>query len=634
MASNVRFADSTFTISSEGRSIRIEAAKVLRARMWNCSEWRDYCSDAFEARGVFPLQNGLRVLMVNDGEGLVAPVILRADEQGFRVIVQAAQIVETKGINRKLMALDVLPDLMRSRVGEAGFFLLPCLSGTLVRFVDHAPAVNRDRIYMDQSEWEKVNLMNCFAMKRGDDGILGIVHRGDFHCHVVTELNQDGENRIYPSFGLRHTEGEAIKPQDKEILYRFASGADADFPGLALTYRDYLLRERDVSPLKERVADNPVLGYSVGAMRVKIFMGSKLKVIDGNGPVRVDTTFEQAEAILDAMKSAGIDRAVVTLVGWNLGGHDGAYPTRFPIEPAFGGEAGLKKLIAKATDMGYQIVPHDNYTDVYRSARDFDYEYIARTPEGRPRVVGIWGGGQSFKACPVVYPERYGADFARVKELGFHGHTYIDAQSTVLWICHNPRHPADEEQFALAQSAMTQWHRAMYGAVATEMAPAYNLPFIDEVHGMHGANNSGFMFERLPASFTRIIDRVVPFYHLAVHGLLTYQESWVHSYRRQYDGATWPGLLRALAIGARPSMEVSWAGGGNGDTYSDSIRDVLPAYKIAFEELADVHVEPVVHFEEFADRGSRVAYANGRSVEVNWTDTPLGDLKPMSYRIQ
>ena len=624
--------DNQIAIKTATRDIRIDIANLLCARMFNCSERREYGSCAFEVRGVFPLVAGLRLLMINDAEGLVIPVMLRGDDDGFRVVIQAAQIVETKGMNRKLMALDVLPDLMNSRVGDDGFFLLPCLSGTLVRFKDYPPSVNRDRIYMDQSEWEKINLMNCFAGKQGDEGILGIVHRGDFFCHVVTELNQDGINRIYPSLGLRHTEGEVISGQDKEVIYRFATGDSAEYPGLARIYRDYLVRERDVSPLKQRVADNPVLDYSVTAMRVKIFMGSKPSVIDGNAPVRVDTTFAQAESILDAMKEAGIDRAVITLVGWNLGGHDGAYPTRFPVEPALGGEEGLRTLIAKALAMGYQIVTHDNYTDVYRSGRDFDYEYIARTPEGRPRVVGIWGGGQSFKACPVVYPERYGADFARVRDLGFCGHTYIDAQSTVLWTCHDPRHPAEEERFCLAQSAMIQWHRAMYGAVATEMAPAYSLPFIDEVATIHSSNNGGFMFKRLPASFTGIIDRVVPFYHLAVHGLVTYQESWVHAYRKE-EGGPWRGLLRALAVGARPSMEVSWAGGGNGDAYRDSIRDVLPAYKIAFEELADIHVEPIVGFEELAEHARRVTYANGKSVEVNWGDDTVDGLPSASYRI-
>lgn len=628
----IDYRDEGLTIRTGQRTVQIPQGSLLTARMFNCSERREYSSRDFEIRGVFPLDDGLRLLAWNEEEGLLVPVILRTDAQGFRAIIQAGQIVETKGMNRKLFALDLLPDFMGSRIDEDGFFLLPCLSGTLVRFKDHAPTVNRDRIYMDQSEWEKLNLMNCFAVQRDGEAILGIVHRGDFFCHVVTELKQDGANRIYASLGLRHTEGEPIKPQDKEVLFRFASGKEADYPGLARIYHDYLVHQRDVSPLKQRAPANPVLDYSVRAMRTKIFMGSKPKVIDGNAPVRTDTTFEQAETILEDMKAAGIDKAVVTLVGWNLGGHDGAYPTRFPVEPAFGGEEGLKKLIAKAKALGFQIVTHDNYTDVYRSARDFDYEYSTRTPEGLPRVVGIWGGGQSFKACPVAYPERYGPDFQRVKDLGFEGHTYLDAQSTVLWSCHDSRHPADEEHYALAQSAISQWHRAKYGAVAIEIPSAYSLPFIDEAHTIHSANNGGFMFNRLPRSFVDIIDRVVPFYHIAVHGLITYQESWVHAYRNEAGGPR-RGLLRALAVGARPSMEVSWEGGGNGDAYKDSIRDIVDAYRTAFEELADVHVEPIVDYVELSETARRLVFGNGKTLEVNWGDDPVGDLQPLSYRV-
>ena len=52
------------------------------------------------------------------------------------------------------------------------------------------------------------------------------------------------------------------------------------------------------------------------------------------------------ERLVRRMQAAGLRKAVITLVGWNLGGHDGAYPQRFPVEPALGGEAGLRKLAA------------------------------------------------------------------------------------------------------------------------------------------------------------------------------------------------------------------------------------------------------------------------------------------------
>jgi hypothetical protein len=614
-----------------GRSVTIDPAACLRAKLHDIPEMREFTVREFSARLAQPLADGLRLQLVNEAHGLFIPVEFREAPDGFRVTVKAGWICEQMSINRRLMTLEVLPELLATRVGDAGFYLLPDFSGTLVRFKEHAPAVTRDRLYMHQSEWEKLNIMNCFALKQGRAGTLVVVHKGDFFCHAVTEVNQDGVNRLYAAFGIRHEPSEPVKQEDKELIVQFTEGREDGYFDLAKAYHEYLVRERGVSPLKARLADNPVLAYSVGAMRTKIFHGHKPRSLDGIVPMKVYTTFAQAEEILDAMRAAGLTKAVITLVGWNLGGHDGAYPQKFPVEPALGGEEGLGRLIAKAKSMGYQIVPHDTLSDMYMAAQTFDPEVIMRHADGTPIMGGIWGGGQAVKSCPVAYFHRYGPDVTRIRDLGFAGHYYVDAQNNPLFRCHDPRHPADEEQFALSQCKLIQCYRALYGAVSQEMAPAYSLPFIDEAAGVHSANIAAWCLGRLDSPLKRIADRIVPFYQLAIHGLVTYQETWVKGYRQ---GGVRKGLLRAAAFGARPCMEVSYVAGGGGDFYQDSIRDVALGYRLAFEELADVHVEPVADFEELASEASRIVYANGTALTVNWGDSPDAGLAPLSYQIE
>ncbi|MCY3021844.1 MAG: DUF5696 domain-containing protein [Planctomycetota bacterium] len=634
----LRIENQTLTITTKKRELALDLKTVLRARLYDLSVLREIQVMEFEPRLVQPfggaqdrpLADGFRLQLVNEKHGLFIPVEFRAEADGFRVTVKAGWICEQMSINRRLMTLDVMPELMQTRVGDEGFYLLPDFCGTLVRFKEHLPTITRDRIYMHQSEWEKLNVMNCFGLKQGTRGTLAVVHKGDFFCHAVTEMNQEGCNRIYASFGLRHKPGEPIKQEDKELVVRFTEGRKDGYFDLAKAYRDYLVNERGVSPLKPRLAGNPVLAYSAGAMRTKIFHGLKPSSLDGNVPMKVYATFAQAEEILDRMKEVGIKKAVITLAGWNLGGHDGAYPQRFPVEPALGGEKGLRKLIAKAKGMGYQIVPHDNLTDMYIAGQTYDPEVILRHEDNTPVLGGIWGGGQSVKACPVAYFDRYGPDVTRIKALGFEGHYYCDAQNNPLYRCHDPRHPADEEQFALSQCKMTQAYRALYGAVSQEIAPAYALPFLDE-GGQHSPYNIGWCLQYVEENLKRIVDRVVPFYQLAIHGLITYQDGWVHGYR---SCGMRKGLLRALAFGARPCMEVSYVPGANGDLYTDSIRDVIEGYKIAYEELADTHVELVEDYEELAPEASRIAYANGTAVTINWGDTPVGDLAPLSCLIR
>ncbi len=630
------YTGQNLTIHTDTETIDVDLCSAVRARMYNRVLVRDYVADEFVVGDIMQLHRGVKVFLTNEKEGLIIPVVFRSAENGFRVVLPAGEITEQCEINRKLMAVDLLPELMSSTVDDDGFFLLPCLSGVLVRFDQKQPCINRDRLYMHQSEWEKVNLMNCFAVNKSGKGILAVVDQGDFFCHVTTELNQQGKNRIYPSFGLRHKDSERVKHETKEVIYTFLQEGESEYPDMAKVYRDYLVHERDVVPLKDRVPTNPTLAYSVEAMRVKIFMGLKKPCTsDGLSPMTVYTTFQQAEEILDTMKESGIDKAVITLVGWNLGGHDGAYPSRFPVEPELGGEKGLRRLIEKALAMGYQIVPHDNVTDVYRSAADFDPEFLTRDEDQQPRVVGIWGGGQSFKACPVAYLERYGYVFNKIQELGFSGHYYLDAQASVLWRCHDPSHPADEREYALSLARMAQIARVKYGAVSTEMAPAYNLPYIDEAGTIHSVNNAEFCFHRLQGtndSFLAIIDRVVPFYQIAVHGLITYQESWVHKYRKN-PGGTKIGLLKALACGARPCMEVSFENGANGDYYLDSIRDVEDAYRTAFEELGDIHIETIEKYEELSDDVRRITYSNGQILTVNWGTQEFEGVPAAGYTV-
>jgi len=438
-----------------------------------------------------------------------------------------------------------------------------------------------------------------------------------------------GSNRIYASFGIRHEPSEPIKQEDKELIVRFTEGREDGYFDLAKAYRDYLMRERGVSPLKPRAADNPVLSYAVRAMRAGIFHGVKPRSLDGNVSINVTTTFAQAEHILDRMQAAGIEHATILLIGWNLGGHDGAYPQKFPVEPALGGEEELRKLIAKAKNMGYQITPHDNNTDMYMAGQTYDPEVILRNTDNTPVLGGIWGGGLAAKSCPVAYFDRYGPDVTRIRDLGFEGMYLCDAQNNPLYRCHDPRHPADEEQFAVSQCKLTQAYRGLYGAVQQELAAAYALPFIDAATHVHSPYNIGWCLQHVEGNLKRLIDRVVPFYHLAVHGLIVYYDGLLY---QSGKGCDRKDVLRAIAFGSSPGV-VFWSGSQTDefDRNTDTVRD---CYYLAFHELADIHVEFVADYEELAPEASRIVYANGTAVTVNWGDTPVGDLDPLSCRVE
>ena len=81
---------------------------------------RDIHVAQFDVRLVQPLHDGLRFQLVNEQHGLFIPVEFRAASEGFRMTVKAGWICEQMSINRRLMELDVLPDLMTTKVGDDG----------------------------------------------------------------------------------------------------------------------------------------------------------------------------------------------------------------------------------------------------------------------------------------------------------------------------------------------------------------------------------------------------------------------------------------------------------------------------------------------------------------------------------
>ena len=527
-----------------------ESKSLFRAAVYDVAARRECRVEDFVSVASHRMEDGVRLTLRSAAYGIVITAMIRSmGRDAARIAVPPGGIAEPQSIRYRLMRLGVFPELMRTKVGDDGHFLLPVHAGALVDFRDRPPTRNSDRIYLEQPEWEKYSMMNCFGRLRDGQNIFAVVDAGDFSCRVNSEYNDNGANRVYAEFTLRTLHSDMPECEERAVRY-YDAGARARYDDFAKLFRSYLL-ERGASRLKDRMKGNPCLAYSAAAMRVKIFMAMRRPFVpDGSSPLAVYATFDDACRIMDEMKANGIDKAVVTLVGWNLGGHDGAYPTRLPVEAAVGGEAGLKKAIARAKAHGYQIVPHDNVTDTYRASPDFDYEYVARDEGQEALISGIWGGGQAYKMCPRVYLDRNGHEFTRIKELGFEGHYYLDAQSTVLWRCHSPRHPASEKEFALALASICSIPRSLYGAVGIECAAVYSIPFVDEAALIHcPAGGNEYLSQITPESFRRLDSKPIPFYHIALHGLILYQNLWVHHYKNPKKGLLWE-----LAIGARPSM--------------------------------------------------------------------------------
>ena len=243
-----------------------------------------------------------------------------------------------------------------------------------------------------------------------------------------------------------------IEPYADLVLKVYSlKGDDADYSGMARLYRK-LYVEGKIKPLAERAAANPLLKYAIDNPEIRLRQAWKPlptlvpdQTRENEPAVRVKITFDRCREIVDALRNNGVNGAQLTLVGWNLKGHDGRFPTLFPPEITLGGETALKKLIKYTQQQGYQIVPHICTGDSYKVSEDFDERDLAIQADGSFSTQFIYSSGRMYQLCNKVTYEKFIQPINdTLRAYGFRGIEYNDVYSIIPPLsCHSHEHPVN-----------------------------------------------------------------------------------------------------------------------------------------------------------------------------------------------
>ena len=344
--------------------------------------------------------------------------------------------------------------------------------------------------------------------------------------------------------------------------------------------------------------------------------------------MHVAVTFERVGEILDALKKEGVEKAEICLVGWNLRGHDGRYPQMFPVESALGGEEGLKRLIEKAQDMGYQIVCHTNSTDCYSIAEDWDAEKLPIvTRDGQLASHAFWSGGKMYDLCPHAAWRFAERDLPRVAQLGFKGLHYIDVISVVPpRSCFSPNHPATKREYVTIMRRIMSLSAGLFGGFMSEGCYDFCAGELD--YGLYAAFN--MLTHTHP-----LCDRLVPLWQLVYHGIILSNPTIeTINYPIKGDAAR----LKVFEYGGRPTFYlyskfvnnkkvVNWMDAA--DLTCGDEADLARTAKIIAQ--ADREHRPLNHLQtQFIDRHEYLTdqvtvttYEGGERMVCNASDAPF-----------
>lgn len=400
---------------------------------------------------------------------------------------------------------------------------------------------------------------------------------------------------------------------DRRIRYHLFDPGKGGWAAFARSYRSHLRTDRGCRTWAEKEADHRAVEFFSRGFLLKIMQGHKSRQLDGRGPYHSATSFEEARQILETLRSDGIQNIVAEMVGWNIDGHDGRFPMRFPVNPQEGGEEAFRKLIEWGHAQGCIVSVHDNCYDAHEIADNFQPEDCVVLRNGKVWRNIPWAGGFTYKICPTRALEYFERDARSLKRLGIDGHLYLDAMAA-FFPCHSKEHPADRRTFLAKNHELLGMMQKQFGTLSVEVPFG---PYLDVIDGSYAEENC--RHAKLHTDFGRHwIDAVVPFLPIATHNGLRY-----HRLSDEHHGMA--GALRTLAWGAMPFVEVA-ARPTVGEHSMPTYQEVRPYVQAAHALCCIEHVDRVdVDLEEVVLIGEDIfvtRYADGVELLINASPSP------------
>ena len=537
-------------------------------------------------------------------------------EDGELVVRMPIPEVYEDRAQRRLFSVMLLPELMQAT--SSGEMLLPLNTGCLSSPAGKPKLRDRFMIYGEQSRWELLPTLPVCAVMNPNGGLMAMATGtpAETECHVST----DGRGNGTVGFGmsLRQFWPDPVEWETREIRYRPIPRDDDLVHHVGKRLRRHILDDLGKPTLKQRIEESPELAYMMDGYTMKLFYGVENNGImmagrEKKSPVtfQLAMTFREAERNLKRLHEAGIDKVYTQSTGWNANGHDGLYPTRFPVEKRAGGEAAFRRLNETGHALGYRMNIHDNGLQALRRSPGFDEEAVVHDQWGLPMGLGEWGGGITYKRNINLLSDEQLRDFFRqAKALGLSGMGYLDGMGNPLYRDYHPRHKLSRTGYANMTNRLIERARDVHGACGTECGFLYCALAADSVVTGGSPHHWDACWADWPV--TQLMDKRVPLYRLALSGLV-FQEC---------QRPRWSSVMESVLLGLHPRDEWAEHPGPMPLLTDKRIAQLKGVYDIALKRFGHLQAEEVLTWKD-EDGVETTTFADGTEVVADFPNERL-----------
>ncbi len=340
-----------------------------------------------------------------------------------------------------------------------GYVLVPDGSGALIRFNDYMVSLKtyeanvygknlakdtyNNSVVIDSFKPFKEPLLPVYGIAHGDNqaAFVGYATEGDENMQIIVtpEENTTLYTFAYPRFEYnklfyqifnKRGDGYFTLEDDPELYdvsfrYDFLAGGSedshsADYVGMALTYRDYLIEKGILSELDSTSAQVP--------MRLDFMMSDLKKSVLGYENV-VTTTAEDVGQILDQYTEMNINAG---LIGWQEGGATSSKLWKADFDRSVGSKGDFKDLFEDHSDVDisfvtdYVNIHEDQVRSLGNAAKHINNWYLNRY---------VWGDvpfDEFNFARPIRSVEWLNKQLEDLKKLNITSHTIYGMSNILL----------------------------------------------------------------------------------------------------------------------------------------------------------------------------------------------------------
>jgi len=537
-----------------------------------------------------------------------------------------------------LINIEMLPYFGAGNSEDNGFMIVPESGGAVINFNNGRSAQNP--YYANVYGWdygqsrkavvtETRNTFPVFGLSKNNSSFLCFIEGGASYANINADVSGrfDNYNHVDAGYSIAHYESFDVSGKSDSSFYvyeeelpketisqRYRFTECDDYSSLAGVYRDYLLDKYPDLGSKKGDVMPQVIEVIQAIDKVQQTMG-----VPYSQPLAI-TSYDETVEISDELDELGIKDYAMKLTGFMNGGVKHSVLKDIDLISKLGGKSDFKDMIKAfndknikvylegQTDYAYEKGLFDGFVS-FRDAAKFasreeaelyDYSYV-------------WYGQMDFNDSYYLVKPSYSKEcFEELLEFAREYNAGVAPRYTGYQLNsdYNPKDRVSRQE-ALGISVEMLENASADGVIINE-GNEYAIPYVDVITGMDISNSN-----------IAIIDYDIPFYEMAIHGLVDYTGVAINlSEDYEYE------LLKTAEFGAglyftfmkaKPDMiqETFYSEyyGASFDLWKEKMAQISLRYKNDFDPLSRL---TMVNHE--VDGNIRITeYEDGTKVYVNYS---------------